>query len=152
MKRLLLYVSIVTLALALDQGTKAWARTLPVGVPRPVVAGVWDWQLSYNDGMAFSLLQGGSAQILLGIVAAAAVIAVTIAARRDTRAFRRAAYGLIAGGALGNLVDRVRDGAVTDFVHWHGWPVFNVADAALLIGVFTLIFVRPAKTGLTIQA
>jgi signal peptidase II len=56
------------------------------------------------------------------------------------------AYALIAGGALGNLVDRIRDGAVTDFVRWriheHRWPIFNVADAALLVGVALFVVER----------
>jgi signal peptidase II len=56
---------------------------------------------------------------------------------------RRTAYALIAGGALGNLIDRIAAGDVTDFVRWHWhehmWPIFNVADAALLIGVALLL-------------
>ena len=62
---------------------------------------------------------------------------------RPAQRLRRAAYAVIAGGALGNLIDRIRDGAVTDFVRWrvhdHMWPIFNVADAALLAGVALLL-------------
>jgi len=144
-RRIGLFFAVVTVVLALDQGSKAWARTLPVGVPRPVVAGYWDWQLAYNDGSAFSTLAGGSARILLCVIAAGAVLAIGWAASRtkpDQR-LKRVAYAALAGGALGNLVDRIRDGAVTDFVRWHihdhMWPVFNLADAALLVGVVLLV-------------
>jgi signal peptidase II len=132
--------------LALDQGSKAWARTLPVGVPRPVIAGFWDWELASNDGIAFSLLRGGSAmQLVLAGIALAAAIAVGVAAARTPKDLwlRKIGYGLIAGGALGNLIDRVVQGGVTDFVRWHVhahmWPIFNVADAALLMGVAVLV-------------
>ena len=143
MRRLLVFVALALVVLALDQGSKAWARTLPLGVPQPVVAGYWDWQLAYNDGSAFSLFRG--ATIVLSLVAAVAVVGVGAAAsktRPEQRA-KRVGYAAVAGGAIGNLVDRLRDGAVTDFVHWHvhdhNWPVFNLADAALLLGVVLLV-------------
>jgi signal peptidase II len=66
-------------------------------------------------------------------------------ARRTTpeQRLRRIALAMIAGGALGNLIDRLRDGAVTDFVRWRigdaRWPIFNIADAALLVGVVVLL-------------
>jgi signal peptidase II len=68
---------------------------------------------------------------------------------RPEQRLQRIALAMIAGGALGNLIDRMRDGAVTDYVRWRigdaKWPIFNVADAALLIGVVLLLaesFVR----------
>jgi len=157
------FVVILIAALAADQGSKAWARTLPVqpagcaqpaallaftcrGVPQPVIDGLWDWELAYNPGIAFSTFASrGGMQVILGAVAAIALIGITVLALRtgpDER-WKRAGYALIASGALGNLVDRVRDGAVTDFVRWrlheHRWPIFNVADAALLVGVAVLL-------------
>ena len=157
-----LFVTVLLVTAALDQGSKVWARGLPTqptrcgvaevvaqrchGVPQPMIAGYWDWELAMNPGAAFSTLVGGTgAQILLSVVAMAALVALGIAAARtrpDER-LRRVALALIAGGALGNLIDRVRDGAVTDFVRWrihdHRWPIFNVADAALLVGVVLLL-------------
>lgn len=159
------FVAILLGTLAVDQASKAWARTLPVspsgcvqpvdllsarcaGVPQPVVHGFWDWELAYNPGAAFSSLATlghDVTQLALSLIAAIAVIAISVVALRtrpDERV-RRVALGLIAGGALGNLIDRLRHGAVTDFVRWrihdHRWPIFNVADAALLIGVILLI-------------
>ena len=149
----------------LDQGTKAWARTLPVhpagcvlpdgllagrciGLPQSVVDGYWDWELAYNPGVAFSTFAsfaGTPRCVLLLLVAVVALVGITLLALRarpDER-LKRIAYALVAGGALGNLIDRLHDGAVTDFVRWriheHRWPIFNVADAALLIGVGLLL-------------
>jgi signal peptidase II len=159
------FAVILIAALVADQGSKAWARTLPVrpagcaqpgdliafrcaGVPQPVVEGYWDWELAYNPGVAFSAFASvgrAGMQVILSLIAALALAGITVLALRtapDERA-RRVAFALIAGGALGNLVDRLRDGAVTDFVRWriheHRWPIFNVADAALLVGVVLLM-------------
>jgi signal peptidase II len=155
-RRAVIFAAILTLTTLFDQGSKAWARGLPVapagctvgdprchGVPQPVIAGYWDWELAFNDGAAFSNLRG--ARGLLALIAGIAVIALIVSAARSKpeQRLRRVALAMIAGGALGNLIDRVRDGAVTDFVRWrihdHLWPIFNVADVALLIGVGLLL-------------
>ncbi len=153
---------VFAITLAFDQGSKAWARTLPVsppgcahaeliahrcgGVPQPVVEGYWDWELAYNPGAAFSSLTGGAGmQVVLALFAAIALIGIGVMAARTAPEARlkRFALAMIAGGALGNLVDRIRDGAVTDFIRWrwheHRWPIFNIADAALLVGVVMLV-------------
>jgi signal peptidase II len=145
------FVVLVFLVLAFDQGSKAWARTLPVGVPQTVVDGYFDWEHAQNPGAAFSSFTGETgARIALSAIAAIAIAAIGYAAwrTRPEHGLRRAAYAVIAGGALGNLVDRVRLGSVTDFVRWHVhdhmWPIFNVADAALLVGV-GLLFLAAAR-------
>jgi signal peptidase II len=137
-------VVVFLITLACDQGSKAWARSeLTVGHPEPVVEGYWEWELAHNDGMAFSQLSGS--RVLLTLFAIGALIGLGVLAQRTQpeERLKRLAYALIAGGALGNLVDRVRLGAVTDFVRWriedHRWPIFNVADAALLIGAVLLV-------------
>jgi signal peptidase II len=155
------FVVMFLLTAGFDQGTKQWALSLPVpancdvpalvahtchGIPQPVIEGFWDWQLAMNTGAAFSSLDFGNAtQIMLAIIAALAVCGLGIYAyrlRADQR-LERIALGLIAGGALGNLLDRIRHGGVTDFIAWrvgeHRWPIFNVADAALLVGVALLL-------------
>jgi signal peptidase II len=84
-------------------------------------------------------------QVILSLIAMLALIGITALALRTSPGERgkRIGYALVAGGALGNLVDRLHDGAVTDFVRWrihdHRWPIFNLADAALLIGVVLLV-------------
>ncbi len=159
-RRAALFAAILALVVALDQGSKAWARTLPVspagcdvpadliahrcrGVPQPAIDGFWEWELAFNTGAAFSSFRGS--QLVLGVLAGAALIALGVLAwrARPEQRLRRIALATIAGGALGNLIDRVRDGAVTDFVRWRigdaRWPIFNVADAALLVGVALLL-------------
>ena len=155
------FVVMFLLTAGFDQGTKEWALSLPVpagcdvpalvahtchGIPQSVIDGYWDWELAMNTGAAFSSLDFGDAtQIMLAIFAALAVGGIGIYAYR-LRADQRLeliALGLIAGGALGNLIDRIRHGGVTDFIRWrigdHRWPIFNVADAALLVGVFVVL-------------
>jgi signal peptidase II len=147
MKPRLVFAVLVVVTLGMDQGTKGWARGLSPG-RHSVIAGLWDWEPAQNPGAAFSTFPGGT--MLLSLIAAAAIIAVTVAAIRTPaeQRWRLAGFALIAGGALGNLIDRVRLGSVTDFVRWrfhdHLWPIFNVADAALVLGVVLLLAQRPA--------
>ncbi len=146
-RRAVIFLAILACTAGFDQGSKQWAQTLPEGVPQPVIDGYWDWQYAQNPGVAFSSFQDGGSTgvIVLSLVAAFALVGIGIAAARTRpeERMKRAAYALIAGGALGNLIDRVRDGAVTDFIRWHVhehmWPIFNVADAALLVGVALLL-------------
>jgi signal peptidase II len=145
-KAWLIFAMVLGLTAAADQGSKAWARSLPPG-PQPVIHGYWDWQVSQNPGAAFSTVQSGGAagRVVLSVLACAALVGIGVMVRRSAPGAwqKRTALALIAGGALGNLVDRVRDGTVTDFIAWrvgeHRWPVFNVADAALLAGVTILM-------------
>jgi signal peptidase II len=160
------FAVILIATLVADQGSKVWAHSLPVapagcaqpedllafrcaGVPQPVVDGYWEWELAYNPGVAFSTFASFTGrtgmQVILSLIAALALVGISVLAMRtapDERG-KRVAFALIAGGALGNLVDRLHDGAVTDFVRWrihdHRWPIFNVADAALLVGVILLM-------------
>jgi signal peptidase II len=144
--RAVIFVALFFCTTGFDQASKDWANTsLTPGVRQPVVNGYWDWELAKNPGAAFSSFVGGSAApILLSILAAIALIGIGIAAARTRpdEKLKLAALALVGGGALGNLIDRIKDGAVTDFVRWrvgeHMWPIFNVADAALLIGVILL--------------
>lgn len=144
MKRGVLFVAMLLCTAGFDQGSKQWARSeLTVASPRPVIDGFWDWELAYNDGAAFSQLRGS--QIVLSLIALGALVllGVMAARTRPEQRLKRIALAMIAGGAIGNLIDRVRDGAVTDFIQWkvghHTWPIFNVADAALLVGVGLLL-------------
>jgi signal peptidase II len=134
--------------LVADQLTKYWARNgLPVdprgyGMPVRIIDGFWDWRLSYNTGSAFGLFSSvGGARVFLTVVGLVALIAILWMVHKGGDAQRRlaAALGLVGGGAIGNVIDRLAFGKVTDFVVWkwhtHEWPTFNVADAALCVGV-----------------
>jgi signal peptidase II len=132
----------------LDQVTKAMALArLAPGIPVVVFDGWLSLTLVMNPGLAFGLL-GTVPPAWRWVVAALSVAALLILARVALRVLPtsgwpgRLAIGLIFGGAVGNLIDRARFGAVVDFVdvHWRGWhwPAFNVADSAISIGVVLL--------------
>ena len=127
-----------------DQSTKAWARAQ---LDEPVDLGPFlNLILGFNRGVSFGLLSadGDAGRWLLvtvtGLIAAAMLVEIG-RSRRQSMIF---ALALVAGGALGNIVDRVRSGAVTDFIDVHigkaHWPTFNLADAAIVLGVAALIF------------
>jgi signal peptidase II len=93
-----------------------------------------------NNGIAFGAFSGGGA--LLVIFAVGALVALLIFfARHRSRPLVWLPVGLLIGGAAGNLIDRLRDGAVTDYIDFPWWPAFNVADIAITFGVLTLLYV-----------
>jgi signal peptidase II len=147
-----MFAGVGVVALALDQLTKLWARAaLPTdyhgrGVPVSVVEGLFDWRLSYNTGSAFGLFAdtpGAPAFLTVVAIAALGGLVWMVAQARAEQRVLVAALGLLAGGAAGNLIDRVYAGRVTDFIVWkyqaHEWPVFNVADTALCVGAGLLL-------------
>jgi signal peptidase II len=138
----------------IDQLTKVWARrALPTdehgrGIPVSVVENFFDWQLAYNTGASFSMFADTSgARVFLSLAALAAIafIVWTVKTTPGHRPWAFVSLALIGGGAVGNLIDRVAFGKVTDFVLWryyeHAWPIFNVADAALSVGVVLFLIV-----------
>ena len=145
--RFIRFFALSGVTILLDQVTKVLARgALEFGVPKSVIPGYWDWRLSYNYGSAFGLFSGmGAARIFLTIVGVVAVVAIIGVLRKakDDQKWLTAALALVAGGAIGNVVDRLIAGKVTDFVVWkagkHEWPAFNIADVALVIGVAILL-------------
>lgn len=145
--------------LVADLITKWWAlRALRFGVPVPVVDGLFSLTLVMNPGLAFGMLGGmpESLRWMVGLLSVGAIVVLAILAARllpTGGVWTRVALGLIFGGAAGNLIDRVRYGAVVDFLdfYWRGyhWPAFNVADSAISVGV-TILAIRmlvdaPAK-------
>jgi signal peptidase II len=124
----------------LDQVTKYVVRlTFAVGESRPVIHGFFDLTYVRNTGAAWGILGGQNASLtILSIVMLAAILCFRRSFLSDTWE-HRVALGLMVGGIVGNLMDRLRLGWVTDFLdfHWSGyhWPSFNVADAAICIGV-----------------
>jgi signal peptidase II len=138
--------------LALDLITKRWAtETLSGRPPVPVLGEIVQFTYTRNTGIAFGLGAGVPFPYWLFSVAAAAVIVYLFVRQRVPRPSRQVALALILGGALGNLVDRVTTGEVVDFIlvgyrGWH-WPVFNVADSAVSVGVvwFALVWPRHSE-------
>ena len=146
--RIVRVIAIAVVVVVLDQIVKQIALDrLSLGVPVDVVRGLIALTLVKNPGLAYGLLPGIPAgwRWLVGLLSLLALIVLLRVALRilPSGGWReQAAIGLIFGGAVGNLIDRMRFGAVVDFVDvyfrgWH-WPAFNVADSAITVGVAML--------------
>lgn len=141
--------------LALDQATKRWAleRLAPavVGGPREIieVIGPLQFNLAFNTGASFSL--GSDSGALIGVVALVIVVVLALVARKVDSKVQLVLIGIVMGGALGNIVDRLTrvgevdpftgqvasgfmSGAVVDFIDVQFWPIWNVADMAVVVG------------------
>jgi signal peptidase II len=112
---------------------------------REMVTPFFNLSLTYNRGISFGLFNGGAGLNALVFSFAAAVIVAVLAfwLSRATTPFLAVAIGLIIGGAVGNVIDRLRLGAVVDFLDFHvgslHWPAFNLADSAICVGVAALL-------------
>jgi lipoprotein signal peptidase len=137
--------------LAADQASKWWVLNV-LDLPdlrQVVLLPVLNLTMVWNNGVTFGLLNGLGAwgHVALAAVALAVVAALGVWLRKADTALTALAIGAIAGGAVGNVIDRIRFGAVVDFIHAHvatpwgdlSWYVFNVADAAIVCGVAVLM-------------
>jgi signal peptidase II len=144
----LLLVFTAVVLMVTDQLTKHWIVAYFASRPQPspirVLGNVLDIELVQNNGVAFSLLAGQT--VLFVFIALAIVVIGTLYWRtRDTASLPlKLTFGLILGGAVGNLIDRFTRGYVVDFIHFHldaigfNFAVFNVADSGITVGVFLL--------------
>lgn len=130
----------------LDQLSKWWIVERVMDPPRALeVTGFFNLMLVYNRGISFGLLDSEAALLpwLLSGLAVAIVIGLVVWLRQIEGRWPAVAVGLIVGGAVGNIIDRLRLGAVIDFLdlHWAGfhWPAFNLADSAITLGVVLLL-------------
>jgi signal peptidase II len=121
----------------LDQVAKALVEANLVPGQHVDVLGPLGLTLAHNRGVAFGLASGGGA-VLVAVSLAALVFVGVLFARDPVRPGMWVAVGLLAGGALGNLIDRVRVDQVTDYVDLLSWPPFNLADVAVTLGVIVL--------------
>ena len=139
--RLTLVVALVVVLV--DQVTKAWALVALDG--GRIIELVWTLRLNlvFNYGMAFS--RGTGFGPLIGVIAIVVSILLLRASRNARSLFAQCAFGLIVGGAIGNVIDRLfrgegwMRGAVVDFIDFQWWPVFNVADMGVTIGAAFMI-------------
>lgn len=138
-------VLLVVAAAAIDQATKVAAVwLLSPGAVVPVLPG-FNLKLGFNEGASFGMLAGimEGKPLLMAALTGVLTLILAVMAFRARRPFERAGFALVAGGAVGNIVDRLRQGAVTDFVDlywrdWH-WPTFNGADIAITLGAFLIL-------------
>ena len=135
-------------AVVADRVTESVAVSKLAGHPVHVVGPLW-LKLSYNTGAAFGVAQGWSTE--LAVIAVALIAVLIFVGRSTSKNLGLVAVGLMLGGAIGNLSDRLfgnASGAVVDFIYTRFWPTFNVADACIVIGGALLVITmgRSKKT------
>lgn len=129
-----------------DQISKWWILSVVMQPPRPIpIAPFFNLVLGWNRGVSFGLFDSASsanAWVLSGL-AVAIVVGLLIWLYRAPRGLPAVAIGLIVGGAIGNVIDRLRFGAVADFLDFHAfgwhWPAFNAADTGITVGAAILV-------------
>ena len=125
---------------AVDQATKQLAATRIAPYDKVDVIPGLQFTNTRNTGVAFGALEGGGLIVAILIGVSLTALIVYFIANRE-RAWLWLPVGLLLGGALGNLADRAREGAVIDFIDPVAWPAFNVADSCIVIGVVVLLLV-----------
>ncbi len=149
-------LAVAGLVVVLDQLSKWWVLGVVMQPPRIItVAPFFNLVLGWNRGISFGLFDSDSPLNvwLLPVVAVAIIIALLLWLRRARGLMVATAIGMVIGGAAGNVIDRLRFGAVADFLDFHvaghHWPAFNLADAAITVGAALLIldslFARPER-------
>ncbi len=132
--------AVLVVVIGLDQLTKALVRGgIAEGSERSVFFFVKLVDVR-NKGVAFGFFSGGGAVVLVFTLVALALLVGYLAIRPD-RPWLWLPTGLLIGGAIGNLIDRLANGAVTDFIKFPAWPAFNVADISITFGVLSLLWV-----------
>jgi signal peptidase II len=149
-RRYAIFAVAAALTLALDQLTKIWARAALKPIypqVKTVIRGYWEFRYSENPAAAFGLFRWLPGAVwIFPVVAVAMTVGIIYHLRNQPpRHPLRVTleFGLVVGGALGNAIDRLLFGHVTDFIVWkigtHEWDTFNVADAALVVGILGLL-------------
>lgn len=147
------WYGLAVLVIVLDQLSK-WLVLENIGFGETIyVAPFWNWVLTFNPGAAFSFLadQPGWQRWLFTALALGVSGWIAYMLRQHPQQkLLSLALALVMGGALGNVIDRVRFGAVVDFVQWHVagyyWPAFNIADSAIMLGAVLLVIEQLTAT------
>jgi signal peptidase II len=146
MSSLRVLLPIAAVVLVLDQATKQLAVTRFRDHPFDVISGVLTFRLTLNSGGAFGILQGVPGLFLAATVLVVGLLVVWVRQLADRRML--VPLGMMLGGGLGNASDRLfRDlgGRVVDWIDFHVWPVFNLADSAIVIGVIVILILSSRK-------
>lgn len=132
-------LGIALIWIVLDQMTKSWAQADLSHGPRFILGQV-GFELIYNSGIAFGMASGSS--VLITIFDLGVALGLVYALFRSTKIVTAVGIGLVLGGALGNVMDRLfrhNGGAVIDFLHSGFWPTFNLADLGVVVGLVVII-------------
>lgn len=136
--------AVATAVVAADQLTKWWALSALDDGPTRLVGDAIRLELTRNSGAAFGTLRGAGSW--LALLAAVVVVVVFLSVRHGIDTVTLGGLGLVLGGAIGNLADRLlrgdglADGLVVDFIDVGPWPNFNVADSAIVIGIMAILW------------
>ncbi len=134
-----IFFLLALLIVLVDQITKYIVRTtIPLGTSYPLIKNLVYLSYTTNTGASFSLFQNFS--FLLGIIAVFVVLAILLFYKKIPANYRLA-FSFLLGGTLGNLIDRICFGTVTDFINLQIWPIFNVADASITIAAVLLFII-----------
>ena len=142
------WLILTAIVVLVDQITKLLAVEHLLGRPPVVVVpGFFDFSLVYNTGAAFGLLnkaEGWQNVFFIGVATLVSIFLVFSLYRMKRSDIQIAmAFALILGGAIGNVIDRIQQGYVVDFIHWFyqdwHWPTFNIADSAITVGAVLLV-------------
>jgi signal peptidase II len=137
-------VAVMAVVIGLDQLTKhTLAAGIDPGETRRFLPGI---QLVHvrNKGVAFGFFSGGGT-LVLALTLVALALLIGYFALRPSRPWLWVPTGMLVGGAVGNLIDRITSGAVTDFIKLPAWPAFNVADMSITFGVLALLWVLEGR-------
>ncbi|MEM4247558.1 MAG: signal peptidase II [Candidatus Woesearchaeota archaeon] len=127
------------IVLILDVFTKLWVRNvLPVGASESLLPFLSITHVQ-NYGVAFGMLNFEAFRWVFVLLAIGVAIVIAVSCQHNKLKEHFVLWGLIMGGALGNALDRIFIGTVTDFIDFHFWPAFNVADCALTVGIILLL-------------
>lgn len=141
----MMLISLIAATVLADQLTKSAALSLLSQGTAVQVLPNFNLTLGFNEGASFGMMGGVMAgkPLLMAALTGALTLAFVVMAFRAQHALERAGFALVVGGALGNIIDRLRQGAATDFLDlywrdWH-WPTFNVADIAITLGAVLIL-------------
>lgn len=139
------YIPLI-LCLLLDQLLKYWIRTnMTLGQSIPVLTGIFHITYIENPGAAFGILSNHRMLFLVLTAVIVSIMYYLYRSLRNKRSLAACSLGLIISGAIGNFIDRFLRGTVTDMFDFQIWPVFNIADICICIGIFILCYILMIK-------
>lgn len=144
-------VPIMTIVFLFDQVTKYWAESTLCPFNSFPAQGSFKFVCTYNTGSAFGMFQDQTIPLIFASFAGIGLLLWIYKTHLIRGPWLHLSMGLQLGGAVGNLTDRLRFGQVTDFIQLAFWPVFNLADASIVVGVILLVavFLLPSRFGVT---